>query len=115
MDDVDRKWHLAWAQLDAFSKNLPSSIEEKHVAEFHAILALLNEATGEDISPFLIPDEEVKPQIASVRPAGRRSPALVNYTKQKYCAHDLMLRKIDAVYGYFRSIQAPVQKPSYGF
>jgi hypothetical protein len=115
MDD-DRKWHLAWAQLDAFSKNLPGSIEEKHVAEFHAALDLLYEATGEDISPFRIPDEEVKPVPTSIR---RRSyswrPGRTTYSAEKYCDRDLMLRKIDAVCGYFKKLQPPPGPPKYGF
>ena len=48
--DEYRKWHLAWAKLDAFSKDLPTSILEKHVTEFHGILDLLREASGEDVS-----------------------------------------------------------------
>jgi hypothetical protein len=112
MDD-DRKWHLAWAQLDAFQKNLPSLVEEKHVAEFHDILKLLDEATGEDISAFRIPDEEVKPRITGIlRPAfsGRR-PGHTSYSDKKYCDRNLMLRKIDAVYGYFKRLQPPPEKP----
>lgn len=69
MDD-DRKWHLAWAQLDPFSNNLPSSIEEKHVVEFHSILSLLHEATGEEMAAFHIPDDEVKPGITSIQRTG---------------------------------------------
>jgi hypothetical protein len=95
MDD-DRKWHLAWAQLDAFSKNLPQSIEEKHVTEFHRLLDLLREATGEDISAFRIPDEEVKPILTSFQRGGYSGrPGRATYSTKKYCDcdRDLMVRK----------------------
>jgi hypothetical protein len=119
MDD-DRKWHLAWAQLDAFSKNLPTYVEEKHVVEFHSLLNLLHEATGEDVSPFRIPDNEVKPKpTGALRPSySGRSPGAIAYSTKKYCDRDLMLRKIDAVYGYFKRLDQPPpppEKPKYGY
>ena len=114
MDD-DRKWHLAWAQLDAFANNLPSSIEEKHVTEFHGILLLLHEATGEDIAAFNIPNDEVKRRITSIQRSGfSGKPGSVTYSTKKYCDRDLMLRKIDAVRGYFTRIQPSPAKPKYG-
>jgi hypothetical protein len=114
--DQNRKWSLAWSELDSLRKNLPQSIMEKHVAEFHRILSLLHEATGEEISAFRIPDEEVKPVITSARrtsytgrPGGR------TYSDEKYCDRDLMMRKIDATYGYFSSLMPPAQTPKFGF
>lgn len=119
MDD-DRKWHLAWAELGAFQKNLPQSVEEKHVAEYHHLLDLLRESSGEDTSIFRIPDQEVKPRITGIlRPSfsGRR-PGRIDYSDTKYCDRELMLRKLDSLYAYFRSIQpaaATSAKPKYGF
>jgi hypothetical protein len=115
MDD-DRKWHLAWAQLDAFSNNLPHTITEKHVAEFHAILDLLHEASGEEVSAFRIPDDEVRATPTSVRRQSYsgRIPGHVTYSKEKYCDRSLMLRRIEAVRGYFARIQPPPAKPKYG-
>jgi hypothetical protein len=117
--DANRKWHLAWAQIDSFSKNLPSSIQEKHVAEFHGLLDLLHDATGEDVSAFQIPDGELKPLITSFRPASYSGrPGSVTYSKEKYCDRDLMVRKLDALRSYFERIQPTPedpQKPRYGY
>ena len=115
--DNDRKWHLAWAKLGSFVKHTPTPVEESHVVEFHAILDLLHEASGEDTSPFRIPDDAVKPVITSVRPGTRRMAGSATYSKKKYCDADLMRRKIDEVYGYFNSIQPKEvpEKPKYGF
>lgn len=116
--DADRKWHLAWAQLDAFKKNLPGSVEEKHVTEFHAILMMLQEASGEDVSPFRIPDDELRRAITSIRRGTRRFPSRASYSKEKHCDPNLMSRQIDAVYGYFKRLQPPPGEPEknkYGF
>lgn len=117
--DANRKWHLAWAQIDSFSKNLPSSILEKHVTEFHGLLDLLHDATGEDVSAFRIPEGEIKPVVTSFRRAGYSGrPGSVAYSKEKYCDHDLMMRRLDALRGYFTRIQPPPedpQKPKYGY
>lgn len=110
--DNDRKWHLAWAQLDAFAKNLPPSVTEAHVRQFHGYLDLLHESTGEDISPFRISEEDVKPHIMSLRRSafGRPTPPAM-YSKEKYCERNLMSQKLDAVYNYFKNIQPPPESP----
>jgi|SRR5579871_3240975 len=117
MDD-ERKWHLAWAELRAFQKNLPTTIEENHVTEFHAILDRLREASGEDITPFRIPAAEVRPkEIPLMRSdyPGVGQPAPM-FTDKKFCDRNLMLRRIDSVFGYFDSLAGPKEeKPKYGF
>jgi hypothetical protein len=112
--DQARKWNLAWSHLDAFEKHMPTSIEEKHVAEFHGILDLFHDATGEDVSPFRIPEEELKKVSVAARLATRRTPGQVWYSDKKYCDHDLMLRKIATLRGYFEKLYA-ADKRKYGF
>ena len=113
--DNDRKWSLAWARLGALRDHLPSLVAEPEVAEFHEILTLLQESSGEDTSPFRIRDEDVKPILTAVRPAGRRLPALKMYSQKPYCDRELMLRKISTVYAFFEGIQTPPAKPRVGF
>jgi hypothetical protein len=110
--DEYRKWHLAWAKLDAFSKDLPTSILEKHVAEFHTILDLLNEALGEDVSPFRIPSEEVKPIVTSFIMGKPRS---ATYSREKHCDRNLLVRRINEVRSYFERITPPTERPKMGF
>jgi hypothetical protein len=111
MDD-NRKRHLAWAEFDAFAQNLPTSIQEKHVVEYHGILDRIHEATGEDISPFRIPDEELKREITSIQRRGLSGrPGSVSYSKVRYCDHDLIVRKIDALRNYFKRIEPPPTPP----
>lgn len=106
---------MAWAQLGALKSNLPVSVEEKHVAEFHTILKLLFEATAEDTSVFRIPEEDVKPRLISVVRASFRAPGRSTYSDKKFCDRNLFLRRIEAVYTYFNGIQGPAGKPKYGF
>lgn len=112
--DEARKWNLAWSHLEAFEKHMPNSIEEKHVAEFHGIVDLFRDATNEDVSPFRIPDAELKPIPVSARRGTRRSPGQVWYSDEKYCDRDLMLRKIATLRGYFDKLYA-ADKRKYGF
>ena len=93
---------------------MPNSIEEKHVAEFHGIVDLFRDATNEDVSPFRIPDAELKPIPVSARRGTRRSPGQVWYSDEKYCDRDLMLRKIATLRGYFDKLYA-ADKRKYGF
>lgn len=111
----DRKWQLAWAKFDAFKENLPSWIGESDVAEFHSILDLLQESSGEDTSPFRIPVDAINPRITSKRFGGRRHPSRTTYSNKKYCDDDVMRRKIAEVENYFRNIQPPPREPKYGF
>jgi hypothetical protein len=113
--DSDRQWHLAWAKLTAFRENLPPSIEEKHVAEFHSCLDLLESATTEDLSSFRIPGHELKLRVVTVRRPSFVAPGLMRPTQVKYCDRNLMVRQIDGVYNYFNSIQPPSEKPKYGY
>ena len=111
MDDY-RKWHLAWAKLDAFSKDLPTSVLEKHVTEFHEILDLLSQASGEDVSPFRIPNEEVKPIVTSFVMG---KPGSATYSRDKHCDKNLMVRRINEVRNYFERISPPAERPKMGF
>ena len=112
--DNDRKWHLAWAELDAFENNLPGFVKEKHVSDFRAILDLLQQSSGEDTSHFRIPDSEVQPQVVAAIRGGYNRPGRTIYG-DKGCDRSLMLRKIQSVRGYFQRINPPPEKPKVGF
>ena len=107
--DGYRKWHLACAQLDAYKKHLPDPPLEKHVAEFHSIVKLLEEFSGEDLQSFRIPDDEVKPELIAAISGGK------SIYGEKRCDRDLMLRKIEALRSYFTRLQPAPDKPKFGF
>ena len=56
----DKQWALAWAKFEAMYKNLPASVTENHVRDFHEILGLLEKASGEDLTSFRVSDSRVQ-------------------------------------------------------
>lgn len=51
----------AWARLETFHKNLPhGDIEEPYVAEYHSILQILENETGQALEDFLIPTRTIR-------------------------------------------------------
>lgn len=97
----DRKWALAWAKFEAMYSNLPGVVNPDRVADFHAILDLLQETSGEDLLPFRIPDSEIKPR--------SRLSAII------CCDRNFMLTQMDGVRQYFENLQPTPKKPKLGF
>src|SRR5438094_519189 len=62
-----------------FEKALPGYLDESTVSQFHEIVTLFEEASGEDLSLFRIPDAEVKPRV--VRIGRTRAVAAVFHRK----------------------------------
>ena len=74
-------------------QHLSSSVDEEIVERFHAIVRILEQASGEDLSIFKIPNEKLAPRITSVRRGSYGGgPGSATYSERKYCDD-----------GYFRS------------
>jgi len=73
----DQQWNLAWSKLNALKSNLPSEIDQGHVQEYHDALKLLHEASGQDITPFEIPPDRLRPAIIGVQRRGRSGRGVV--------------------------------------
>jgi len=78
-------FNLALTQLDALRKNIPDSITEDRVAEYHGIPDQLQNASEEDFYSFRIDSRDVQPRVVSFRFATRRSPGSTTYSRTKYC------------------------------
>ena len=107
----DKKWALAWAKFDSMHKNLPSSVNEQTVADFHSILHLLQEASGEDLSTFQISDSRVAPRITSFSYATGRN----TFSATRYCDRNYFITQMDAIRGYFQNLQPPQSGNRIGF
>jgi hypothetical protein len=106
----DRNWYVAMAKLDALAEELPPSIYEQTVAEFHEILDLFAAATGEDATPFRLRDDDLKPMIVSIQRGGRSGrPGRVSYGDKKQCDRNLFSRRLSAARKYFANLQPPQQ------
>lgn len=99
----------AKARLEAFKQNLPRSIKEKYVVEYHQILDQIQAQTGERFDDFRIPETEL-----SVRPTGgSRSgrygtgPMIWNYSKERYCDHEFFAIKLEGALAFIGYMTPP--------
>jgi hypothetical protein len=104
--DMNDQLTRAWAQLQSLRSNLPdgSQVHEKYVAEYHAVLELLEEAAGQALRDFCVPAMEVRPRVISV------TPRRVNYSNEAWCDRSYLVMKIDGVLNFFTFSEDPKQK-----
>jgi hypothetical protein len=101
----EKQWHLANSQFRALRKTIPNLIDTGLVAEYHAILRLLTDSSGEDFSSFQIPDSELKPRVTGWQVGSSRRPGSTFYSKENFCEYDLFERKIEALSHYLQAIE----------
>jgi hypothetical protein len=118
MDDA-RKRSLALARFDAFRNNPRRAFDEGEVTQFHQIVTALEEAFGEDLSSFRIPDSQMKRRVISVGPVrarpGRRPSGGRKMSDEQYCDDSFMRRQIEGIVSYFRNLQPPSERRKIGF
>lgn len=100
----EQKLIEAYARLKALKANLPEtySIEEKYVQEFHAILSILEQASGDDLKNFRVPASEVRPR------------GLGGDRVENKCDRSYLMMRIDGVSAFFE-VQMTSQRASIGF
>jgi len=118
MDDP-RKTNLALAKFYAFRNHLPRAFDEEEVKQFHQIVTALEEAFGEDLSSFRIPDSQMKRRVISVGPVrarpGRPPSGGKKMSEKRYCDDSFMRRQIDGILSYFQNLQPPPERRKIGF
>ena len=82
------------------------------MGEYHGVLESLQSASGEDLSSFRVPQDQLKPKVASFRMGSRRSPGSTTYTSKKYCDTDFFKRKVAALSSYLSTIETTPQPHS---
>ena len=89
-----------------FKANLPQSVHEDHVQRYHEIVAILEQASGHDLSHFKIAADNLKPKITRVAMGGYGGgPGHVTYSDKRYCDSDYFRAQVDSLANYLRSIQ----------
>ena len=59
------KWNIALARLSNFIEKFPSSPDEDHILQYHEIIGLFEEASGDGLSQFRITPARLSPRINS--------------------------------------------------
>lgn len=89
------------------------------MAQFHQIVTALEEAFGEDLSSFRIPDSQMKRRVISAGPVrarpGRRPIGGKKMSAKRYCDDSFMRRQIEGIVSYFQNLQPPPGRPKIGF
>ena len=110
---------LASAKFFAFRNHPPRAFDEDAVTQFHQIVTALEEAFGEDLSSFRIPDSQMEQRLVSVGPVlarPRRPPTGGRRMSEKrYCDDSFMCRQIEGIVSYFQNLQPPPERGKIGF
>ncbi len=106
----DKRFSVAWARFDALRRNIPPWLKTEQVAEYHSIVDDLQEASGEDLSAFRIPDDQIKPRITAVTRGTIRSPGRAFYSKDAYCDDNFFARQVSALATYIQSLEERQQR-----
>jgi hypothetical protein len=100
------KWNLGVSALSGFMQHLPSYIDEECVQQFHSIVSLLEEASGEDLSLFRIPAERLAPRITSVTRGGYGGGSgSATYSKKKYCDSAYFRSQVHGLSNYLTTLR----------
>lgn len=104
----------AYSRLKSLRQNVPENdVHEKFVAEYHQILALLEQASGANLENFRLPAGEIRRVVVS----GNFLTGEKHYSQDLYCDHNFFVMKVDAVLMMFEVMLTvgPGSKSPIGF
>jgi hypothetical protein len=101
----ERNLLKALARFDGFRKNIPPSIREGVVNDYHSIVDAIASAAGDDLAAFKIPPDELKHKVIGARRGSYRGGAgSVAYSSDKYCDDSRFQSQIDSLAEYLESV-----------
>jgi hypothetical protein len=101
-----KKWNVGISLFSSFMQHLPTSPDEDQVEQYHGIVKILEEASGEDFSHFKIPIEKLAPQITSATRGGYGgSPGSATYSKKKYCDNSYFRSQVHGLADYIGTMR----------
>jgi hypothetical protein len=104
----------ALTRFRGFRSHVFGSVTVQMVEEYHSILIMLQEASGENLIAFTIPDSVMNQRIISEARRYRtplHSEVKAQYSSQRYCDKDLFKAKMDQLWGHFAT--QPMVDPSW--
>ena len=89
----------AYARLKSMQDNLPKhfEVDRKYVAEYHAILDLLQTASGSNLSGFRVPDTDIHDEVSG----GNTITGKTYYSGRRVVQRSDLMMKVDGVLGFF--------------
>jgi hypothetical protein len=101
-----KQWAVGAAKLSAFMKFTHPPFEEDQVTEFHNIVSLLEEASGEDLSQFRIPPEKLQPEVigAQLTTDFSSRPGRLLYSDKKRCNSSYFQTQMAGLASYLPTI-----------
>lgn len=105
MDDPT-KWNLGVAKLSGFMKHVRPPYAEEEVADFHGIVAMLEEASGVDLSHFKIPAGKLEREVIGARRgsySGR--PGRVFYGSKKIVDPGFFRAQLEGLASYLPTLR----------
>ena len=108
---MDKELAKALARLTALKSQVSRNhISKKYADEYNSIIEILEKTSGEVLTEFKIPSQEIKPIPVSYSKMG------TDYSAESYCDKEYFLMKLDGVLGYFTLLLQPVEvKKQMGF
>jgi hypothetical protein len=108
-----KKWNIAVSMLSGFMQHVPTSISEECVQQYHQILSQLEDASGEDLSAFKIPEGKLQKEVTGFRPGGYRGGrGSVSYSKLRFCNYSYFSSQLHGVANFIPTLREsrPAQK-----
>ncbi len=107
----------AWARLETFHKNLPrGDIADNYIAEYHDILRLLEQETGQTLEDFLIPSSRLERSFTYVPPSFDNDfQEETIYSEHSHCERAFLLMRLEAAMTFFRYLMPEEAKRRIGF
>lgn len=93
------EFRKANALLQSFHRNLPETdIEEHFVDDYHGILRVLEQQTGDSFGEFFVPTGRMDRQVSSYVSPNRfnQFKGTTRYTDSRYCDRDYFLMRLEA-------------------
>jgi hypothetical protein len=101
----EKKFKQTLVSFRGFRSHVFGSITEAMVAEYHSILRVLQESSGDDLSPFHIPPSMMLgraiTQVRYARSSVRSSDLETQYTSAKYCDKNFFNDRADRLSEHF--------------
>jgi len=103
-----KQWNVGISKLSAFMQFRHPPYEEDAVAEFHEIITILEEGSGESLSQFRIRPEKLKPEVVGSRPGvywGDDAPQPI-FSSNKRCDPGFFQSQEAGLASYVKILQA---------